>query len=94
MEDSIQKEHSYDQFAAMLTDILLQGQCRDGMNSMAKLRKEFSYYGWIPIGAHRAVIMPNASGISHCVVEFFKSNGYCVVRLREDLGNPHYSFWL
>ncbi len=69
------------------------GKCKNG-ESMGKLRKAVSHWGWIVIEPLRAVAMASEGQIGHCTAEVASSNGAGFARLREDMGNPHYAAWL
>ncbi len=88
LRDVIKPTMSMAAVASVLAATLLKGHLANG-DSMGKLRKELSQYGWVTIEPADAARMANAGGISHCVPEMVSVGDTAHVRLREDLGNPH-----
>ncbi len=60
--------------AAFLTEVLTEGQCSNG-ESMGKLRKALSHWGWIVIEPDIAITMANKHGIGHCTAEISSRKG-------------------
>ena len=93
MVNMIKPEMSHKAIAAVLAELLLKGHLASG-ESMGKVRKELSHFGWVIIAPATAIRMASSGAMAHVVPQMTSTNTTALFRCREDMGNLHYAAWL
>jgi hypothetical protein len=93
MAHMIRTDMSHKEIAAVMAEILLKGHLTNG-ESMGKVRKDLSHFGWVIIAPAIATRMASEGALSHVVPQMVSTSTTALFRCREDMGNSHYAAWL